>query len=204
MKLHLKKVVFVLIAVVALATPLQAQTKVGSVDLKKLFDGYWKTKQADANLKDSAGELEKKRKGMVDDYQKANEDYKKLLETTNDQAVSADEREKRKKTAEAKLLEIKEIESTITQFNRSAQGQIMEQQRQMRDKILKEIREAVDAKSKAHGFAFVIDTAAETVNNTPFVLFNSGENDITEEVLKHINSTSPAELPKATDSDKKK
>ena len=33
-----------------LSVPALAQTKIGTVDLRKLFDGYWKTKQAQAAL----------------------------------------------------------------------------------------------------------------------------------------------------------
>jgi hypothetical protein len=35
-----------------LSVPALAQTKIGTVDLRKLFDGYWKTKQAQTVLND--------------------------------------------------------------------------------------------------------------------------------------------------------
>ncbi|MFM8420164.1 MAG: hypothetical protein ACKOEQ_08580, partial [Verrucomicrobiota bacterium] len=57
-----------------LAVSAHAQTKVAVVDLQKVFDGYWRTKQADTQLKERANDLEKARTGMVDDYKKANEE----------------------------------------------------------------------------------------------------------------------------------
>src|SRR6266478_6559703 len=92
------------------------QAKIAIVDLRKVFDDYYKTKSADATLKDRAGDIEKERKALTDQYQKLSEDYKKALDGANDQAVSADEREKRKKSAESKLIEIKELEQNLTQF----------------------------------------------------------------------------------------
>src|ERR1041385_1389147 len=102
----MKKVLKLLLAL-WLCTPLGgsvfAQGKIATIDLRKVFDGYWRTKQADAALKDQAGDMEKEHKGFLDDWNKAKADYQKLLESANDQAVSAEERDKRKKNAEKKL-----------------------------------------------------------------------------------------------------
>lgn len=194
MKKLLALLVVALVAVAAVS-PAIAQTapKIGVIDLKKVFDGYWKTKQADANLKSQAGELDKRRKQMLEDYEKLSGEYKKVLDTANDQAVSADEREKRKKTAEAKLMEMREVEQSVQQFDRTARTQLVEKQRQMRDNILKEIKDAISAKAKAAGYDVVVDSAAESANGTPVVMFWNGQGDITDAVLSHINSNAPPE-----------
>lgn len=182
---------------VAASTSAMAQTapKVGVIDLKKVFDGYWKTKQADVNLKAQAGELDKQRKTMLDAYERLNGEYKTALDTANDQAVSADEREKRKKTAEAKLMEMREVEQSVQQFDRTARTQLMEKQRQMRDNILKEIKDAIAAKTKAAGYDLIVDSAAESSNGTPVVMFWNGTGDITEVILSHINANAPPVTP---------
>jgi Skp family chaperone for outer membrane proteins len=36
-----------------------AQTKIATVDLRKLFDNYWKTKQAQAAIQERAAQLDK-------------------------------------------------------------------------------------------------------------------------------------------------
>lgn len=187
-----------LVMVVSSTVMAQTAPKVGVIDLKKVFDGYWKTKQADANLKTQAGELDKRRKDMLEDYERLNGEYKKVEATLSDQAVSADEREKRKKTAEAKLMEMREVEQSVQQFDRTARTQLVEKQRQMRDNILKEIKEAISAKAKAAGFDLILDSAAESVNGTPTVMFWNGTGDITDAVLSHINATAPPEPPAVT------
>ncbi|MBI3415565.1 MAG: OmpH family outer membrane protein [Verrucomicrobia bacterium] len=199
MKTTLKKYLLAIAVSCLLAAPLQAQPKIAIIDLKKVFDGYYKTKQADTTLKERAADFDKTRKGMLDDYQSLNEKYKKELEGANDQAVSADEREKRKKSAESTLLEIKKIEQDVSKFDQTARVQLGEQQRRMRDRVLGEIREVIDAKAKTSGYSLVIDTAAESINSTPVVLFSNNENDITDDVLKQINSTMPADGGKAAD-----
>src|SRR5437763_1206199 len=108
----------ILLLFFSLAFSSHAQSKVAIVDLRKVFDEYYKTKAADKTLKDRAEDLEKERKVLTDQYQKLNDDWKKAVDGASDQAVSADERERRKKAAEGKLLEMKELEQNITKFER--------------------------------------------------------------------------------------
>jgi len=189
----------------ALAAPAQAQPKIAVIDLKKVFDGYWKTKQADTQLKERAADLDKARKGMVEDYQKAGEEYKKLVDGASDSVLSAEEREKRKTSAEKKLLELKEIEQSVNAFDRQSRTTLSEQQRRMRDRILEDVREIINTKAKAGAFTLVLDTAAESSNQTPIVIYRNGENDLSDAVLGELNAKAPANLPAVTDpSDEKK
>lgn len=183
-----------ILAALGLLAPLSqgAEVKVAVINLKTVFDGYWKTKQSDATVKDRQAEFEKERKKMVDDYQKANEEYRKLAESASDQAVAADERDKRKKVAEQKLLEVKEIESSVAQFDRQFRSQVTDQIKRMRDNILRDIREEISKRSKSEGYSLVLDTAGESVNQTPIVIFQSGVPDLTNEVLAAINKDAPA------------
>ena len=180
------------------AAPVSAQSKYGVIDLKKVFDGYWKTKQADAQLKERGAEFQKQGKDLQDSYQKANEEYKKLLDSASDQAIASDERDKRKKTAESKLRDIQEIETQINQFERSARNQLGELTRRMRDSVLRRIQEVIATQAKAAGYSLVWDTAAESKNETPIIVYSNGENDISDSVLKELNLDAPAEFLKPT------
>jgi len=174
-----------------------AQGRFATVDLRKLFDNYWKTKQADSALKDRAADMEKEHKNMLDDYTKAKADYTTLLSDANNQALSNDERERRKKVAEDKLKSIKDTEDTIAQYERQARTTLDEQRKRMRDNIVGEIRKVLDSKAKAAGYAVVFDSAAESANATPFILYSNNENDITDSVLQQLNAGAPLDLPKS-------
>ena len=196
MKRFLKMLIPGVLLLGFLTAPAFGQARIATVDMRRLFDGYWKTKQADVSLKDRAADMEKEHKNMLEDWKKAKEDYQTLLSGANDQAVSVEEREKRKKSAEDKFKFIKETEDSITQYERQARSTLDEQRRRMRDNILVEIRNVLNAKAKATGYGLVIDIAAESVNNTPVVLYNNNDNDVTDAILTQLNSTAPAELPK--------
>lgn len=193
-------------AALMFAVAAQAQSKVAVVDLKKVFDGYWRTKQADTQLKERAGDLEKARNGMVEDYKKANEDFKKMLDGLNDPAASAEEKDKRKKDAEKKQLEVRELEQSIRTFDENSRKTIVEMQKRMRESVLRDIRGVVEEKAKVAGYQAVLDTAAESINQTPVVVYTSllgGSDDLSDGVLKSLNANAPADAAVKKDDDKK-
>jgi outer membrane protein len=196
----MKKTILILSMYVAMAlSAVAAEQKIATIDLRKVFDKYWRTVQADANLKEQAADLEKERKVMLDQLQKGEEGYRKLFDGANDQALSAAEREKRKKDAENELLGLRDMEARIKQFDNTSRTTLGEKQRRIRDNILQEIRDTIKTQVKSGGYTLVIDTAAETPNGTPIVLFNAGSSDITDPVLDQLNLNAPAVTPGKSD-----
>ena len=55
-----------------------AQQKIATVDMRKLFDGYWKTKQAETALNDRKAELDKEDRGFLDNLQKDRDDISEI------------------------------------------------------------------------------------------------------------------------------
>jgi outer membrane protein len=196
MKSLLRKLLAGLLLVCLMSTSAWAQGRTATVDLRKLFDNYWKTKQADAALKDRAADIDKDDKTMRDEWKKAKDEYQNLLSEANNQTLSLEEREKRKKLAEDKFKQIKDSEDAITQYERQARTTLDEQKKRMRDSIVEEIRATVKAKATAAGYALVFDTAAESANGTPVMLYSNNENDMTDAVLAQLNAGAPADTAK--------
>jgi outer membrane protein len=179
-----------------LALSAHAQTKMAVVDLQKVFDGYWRTKQADTQLKERANDLEKARAGMVDDYKKANEEFKKVLDSISDPSASNDEKDKRKQDAEKRRVDIAGIEQNIRTFDENSRKSILDQQKRMRDSVLRDIRGVVEEKAKSAGYQTVLDTAALSLNQTPVVVYTSlvgSADDLSDSVLKALNANAPAD-----------
>jgi outer membrane protein len=196
MKLRINWLAMLLAGALCAAGELRAaEMKIGLVDLKKVFDGYYKTKQADTQLKERAADSEKVLKGMIDDYQKASTDYKDLVDKSNDQAVSSEERDKRKKSAETRLMEIQEIERSLKQFRSQTQTTLDEQKKRMREEILTRIKDVVTEKSKKGGYSLVFDTASQSINQTEVILYSAGNNEFTDDVLSELNKDAPAVDP---------
>jgi hypothetical protein len=50
----------------------------------------------------------------------------------------------------------------------------------------------MNAMAKKQGYTLVLDRTALTMTGNPLVLYTSGENDLTEPLIKQLNSTAPA------------
>jgi Skp family chaperone for outer membrane proteins len=174
-----------------LSVPALAQNKIATVDLRKLFDGYWKKQQAQTVLNDRQTQFIKDAKSLSDDLKKGGDEYQKLLEQANDQALSTDQRDKYKQAAADKLKQLQDAKNAMDQFEHQAQITLSEQSQRMRENVLSDIKVAVTAQAKVAGCSLVIDAAAETANATTAVIYTSGENDLTDAVLKRLNAGAP-------------
>lgn len=176
-----------------------AQARIATIDVKKVFDGYWKTKQASDQIQTRRTDMEKEDKNMIDDYKKMKDDYDALLKGANDQSVAPDERDRRKRAAEDKLKALKDQEDGIAQYERTSRATLVELQDRMRANILSDIRNIVNAKSKSAGFSLVLDTGALSAAGTPTVMYSNNENDLTDSVLLQLNANAPSDSAKADD-----
>jgi outer membrane protein len=176
----------------ALAAASQAaDQKIGTVDMSKVFEKYYKTVQSTAAIKLEAGDMEKEGKQMIDNAEQHKTEWQKLVDKANDQAVSSEERDKSKKAAEQKYMELETDKQSITQFNQIATSRLREKQLQRRDDIVKEIRHILDIDAKTAGYSMVIDISGQSQNMVPVVIYTTGQNDMTDALIKELNSTAP-------------
>ena len=188
----MKKLLYTILTAALLAVPVasaNAQTKVATVDMKKLFNGYYKTRLAQSSLENRKSELKKEIKDMADGLDKAQADYKSLLDQANDQAISDDERSKRKLASMDKAKEINNSRSAIEQFQRQAEAQLADQSQRMSSNLVNEIQKAVTDKAKAGGYSMVLNSGASEV-----VVFANGDNDLTASVLAQLNAGAPIDV----------
>jgi Skp family chaperone for outer membrane proteins len=186
---NLRLTVFAVLIIAVGTVSAVAQNKVASVDMKKLFNGYWKTKQAQAALENRKTELAKEIKDMANGLEKAQTDYKSLLDQANDQAISADERDKRKSDAADKAKEINTSKAAIEQFQRQAEAQLTDQSQRMSGNLVSEIQKAVTDKAKAGNYSLVVNAASVEA-----VVYVSADNDLTSAVLSQLNAGAPIDV----------
>jgi len=184
----LRTTILTTLLLAVLSVPALAQTKIATVDMEKLFKGYWKTKQAEVALNQRVADLQKEIKDMTDGLDKAQADYSQLLDQASDQALSAEERGKRRQAAADKLKEINSSKAAIDQFNRQAQSQVLDQRQRMTANLVSEIQKAVGDKAKAGAYSLVVNTAV-----TEAVVYSSGD-DLTDAVLKQLNAGAPIDV----------
>lgn len=190
-KLFLTTTVVLLTAVAA-----QAQSRIATVNLGTVFKGYYMTKESTTALQETEKEMKKELEAVFDALKKQELNCRKLLEESNDQAVSGEERAKRKKAIEPKLKELKENETSFNDLKARNEADIKQKMGRMMDKVLADIKRVVESKAKSGGFAYVIDSSAKSNNQTELLLYTNGENDLTQIVLDQLNAAAPLDTSK--------
>jgi Skp family chaperone for outer membrane proteins len=170
----------------------QAQVKIATVDMRKLLNGYWKTKQANAALDARKADLRKELKDMADGLDKAQADYKLLLTQASDPAISEEERTRRHEALNDKTKQINDSKAAFDQFSRQAEVQLQDQVQRMTSNLIADIQAAVGAQAKISGVSMVLNGAADSV------IYNKGDNDLTPDVLKQLNAGAPIDLNPST------
>ena len=183
--------VFAAVSLPAAAQSAAAGGKIGSVDMKKLFADYWKTKQSQTVIDAEIAKKRKELKDMADDLDKAKADYKKILDQSNDPLISAEEREKRKATAADKARQINTSQAAFESYQRQEDSRLKDQQQRMTAKLVADIQKAVVDKAKAGGYSAIVNSGT-----TEVVLYADPANDLTDAVLKQLNAGAPPETIK--------
>ncbi|MFA7231127.1 MAG: OmpH family outer membrane protein [Victivallaceae bacterium] len=174
-------VVFTMFGVVA------ADIKIAVVDMDSIFESYYKTKIADATLKQQA-EIYKAWIGKLNDSMaKLEEEFKILRDASQNIAISAAERENKRLEAQKKYRELREKNAEIEQYTSEKTRQYKELEAKKRQEILDEIKDEVKRRATLEGYSLVLDKSGKTLNGISAVIYNNPTYDITEEVVKEIN-----------------
>jgi outer membrane protein len=188
-----KKFVAAATLLALLTVPALAQSHIGVVDMQKLFNNYWKKTTAQAALDNHKAELAKEIKELSDGLDKAQAEYKSLIEAANDQTLSQSERDKNRAAAEAKRTSIAESRDSLVRIQRQDEAQLSDQRERMSADILTDIQKAVSDQAKAKGYTLVLNSRA-----IESVVFTSGQDDITADTLKQLNAGAPIDVNQAT------
>jgi Skp family chaperone for outer membrane proteins len=156
-------------------------------DLDRVFTEYYRTQQADKQLKDLAEEFKAERKAMVAEFDELQDDFKTARDDAQNTAYSEDMRSQKRVEAEEKLVEIREQESKIRRFDESRQKQLDDQSRRMRKRIVEDITKELDSYARTQGYTAVIDSSGETLNGVPVVIYRDPKLDVTESIVSLLN-----------------
>ncbi len=184
--------VLALLAAPGLSLTAHAQTKIATVDMRKLLNGYWKTKQANAALETRKTDLRKELKDMADGLDKAQTDYKQLLTQSDDPTISDVERSRRKQAVSEKGKQINDSKAAYDQFSRQAEVQLQDQVQRMTSNLLADIQAAIKTKAKLAGYSLVLNSTSDSV------IYDKGDADMTADVLAQLNAGAPIDLTPST------
>jgi outer membrane protein len=170
------------------ATTASAQNlKIGTVDMKKVFESYYKTKDAEAKINEARNSAKKELEDRMDVAKKVLEEVKKLDEDIAKPELSKEAKDSKGKIRSEKASELQGMDREIREFQQNREKQLQEQSVRMRSGIVEEINKVVDAKVKSEQFDLVLDKSGPSLNGVPVVLFSRDTYEFTPEVITALN-----------------
>jgi Skp family chaperone for outer membrane proteins len=169
-----------------------AEQKIATVDFAKAFNSYYKTIQAGVSIRQEISDAKKEEAQMVESYKKHGEELSQLIDKANDQAVSAEQRDKSRRAADDKRAEIEVDKQSVSEFERRAEAHLRAKEDQRMADLVKEIQGVVSARAKTAGYSMVLDSSGLSRNNLVTVLlYSNGQDDLTESIIKELNAAAP-------------
>jgi len=189
MKKYLVIPVLLLAATFATATASAQSAKFGTVDMKRVFDSYYKTKDAESKINEARNAAKKELEDRMDIAKKALDEVKKLDEDIQKPELSKDAKEQKAKIRSEKATELQNMDREIREFQASREKQLQEQSVRMRAGIVDDINKIVADRVKAENFDFVFDKSGPSLNGVPIVLFSRDSYEFTDAVITALNKT---------------
>ena len=169
--------------------------KIGTVDMKKVFESYYKTKDAEAKINEARNGAKKELEDRMDVAKKTLDEVKKIDEELNKPELSKEAKEQKSKIRAEKAGELQNMDREIREFQQSREKQLQEQSVRMRAGIVEDINKVVAEKVKAENFDVVLDKSGPSLNGVPIVLYARDSYEFTDAVVTGLNKNKGKETP---------
>jgi outer membrane protein len=170
-----------------------AQVKIGTVDMNRVFSEYSKTKDAQAKYAEAE-------KAANDDLNSRVETLKKSMQEIS--AINADleksdsGKEEKVKDRDAKVAAARVLDREIADFRTAKQKALQDQFLRMRKDIVDDIMKTVNDLVKSKAFDVVFDKSGLSAGAVPVVLYSRDDLDFSSEVIAALNKNVPAKAAK--------
>ena len=170
-------------------TPSHAQSmvKIGTVDMKKVFESYYKTKDAEQRINEARNAAKKELEERMEGLQKGMAEVKKLNEEIESPALSKEAKETKSKSRDEKVSELKGMDREIGEFRTTREKQLQEQSGRMRQGIVDDIVKIVNDRVKAENYDLVFDKSGMSLNGVSVVMYAKEAYDFTDVVVTALN-----------------
>jgi outer membrane protein len=196
------KILVVSLFLAAAITSNAADLKFGVIDMAKAFSEFYKTKEASEKFKVNVEKATQEVNERWSVYKNMLGDIQKLQKQAQDPILTGEERAKRGAELNEKVKEVRALEQEIGEFQNRRQGQLKQEDVQIRKGLYEEILVVVKDKAKADGYDFAFDKSGVSLSTVPVLLYYKDAVDFTDEVVVELNKNAGAAATPATETKK--
>ena len=175
--------------------------KVGTIDMKMVFDQYFKTKEAEGKINEARTQAKKELDDRLDTFNKAQEEARKLNDEANKPELAEKAKAEKSKALNEKLQELGAMQREIQEFQQTRERQLSEQSVRSRNGLVEEINKVISDKVKAGNYDLVLDKSGQSLNAVNVLIFSRDSFDLTNDVVTELNKA--AKKDKDKDKEKK-
>jgi outer membrane protein len=189
----MNKLLLVCLLVFAPVSLASADLKIAVIDLSKAFDQYYKTKDAQALLKEKQDGYQKEIQDLINDYERMGQEAQALDKAANDQTLSAAARQDKATALTAKKQDLVNLQNKIQEMRTERGRELQEELLRRHKEIVDEISKSINDYYGPQGYDLVIDkSSASAASGVSLILYNSSKLiDITSEIIALINKGAP-------------
>jgi outer membrane protein len=181
----------IILGFAGMASSAHAQMKVGTVDMTKIFNSYYKTKEAESRINDARNAAKQELDERLDNYKKNVDQINKLNDEMGKSELSKEKKDDVSKRRDDIIAETKNLEREIGEFRQSREKQLQDQAMRMRNGIVEEITKLVQDKVKSENYDLVIDRSGSSLNGVPVIIFARENMDFSDELITALNKNKP-------------
>jgi len=178
----------------ATALPASAQEmKVGIVDMKRVFQEYFKTKDAEKKVNEDKSKAKKELDERSAKYRDLITKWNEIEKVLKDKLVNEELKAQKQKEAQEIISEARALERDMEEFRRRRESQLQEQVMRMRKGLLEDIKSRVEEKAKRDNYDLVFDKSGMSPSGVPFLLHSKDAVDFSTDVITELNKNAPPE-----------
>jgi Skp family chaperone for outer membrane proteins len=179
------------LSLLGFASTSNAQLKIATVDMTKIFNSYYKTKDAETSINEARNSEKQELEERMDTYKKNMDQITSLNEDIQKPELSKEAKDAKTKERDDLITETKSLEQEITQFRDTRDKQLMDQMTRMRKGIVDEITKLVDDKVKSEGYDIVMDKSGASLNGVPVLMYAKDSLDFSDDIIAELNKNKP-------------
>jgi outer membrane protein len=186
------KILFSLALLMLVTSRLHAETKIGIVDMSRIFSEYDKTKKTQAEYEVLEKNANKELDTRINNLKKEVEGIDKLNADLEKPDLNNDVREAKQKEREAKIAQAKKLDEETTAFRSNKEKKFQDEFSKTRKTIIDDIMLVINEQTKTRGFDLLLDKSGLSAGAVPVVLYSRPDLDISTDIIAILNKKGPA------------
>ncbi|MDI1320638.1 MAG: OmpH family outer membrane protein, partial [bacterium] len=153
------------------------------VDMAKVYDGHYKTEEANAKFRDAEQKAQEQMEELNKQGQSLVDEYKELVEQAKSTLLTSEARGKIEAEVQRKYEDVQRKNGEVQNFRSNTARSLQQRINTHKSLLLEEITKVVNEIARAQGATLVVDKSGPSLFGIPSVLYADASYDITEAVI---------------------